>query len=58
MIEGFVLTERHDMPVLPGWSPGVPRKGWFGVKQGKDKPIEITTWRCQRCGFLENYART
>ena len=58
MSEGFVLTERSSLPTLLSWSRGTPRKGWFGVKQSKDKPIEISTWRCQRCGYLENYARS
>ncbi len=37
---------------------GAPVKSLFvGLKlKGKDKrPIE--TWRCGRCGYLENYAR-
>lgn len=55
MSEGFVLTERHGMLAIIGWSKGTPRKGWFGVKSS-GKPIEISTWRCQRCGLLENYA--
>ena len=58
MAEGFILTERSSMPTLLSWSRGTPRKGWWGVKSGEGKPIEIGTWRCQRCGFLEHYART
>jgi len=58
MSEGFVLTERHSLPNLLSWSRGTPRKSWWGVKPGEGKPIEISTWRCQRCGFLENYARS
>lgn len=58
MTEGFILTERSSAQTLLSWSRGIPRKGWFGVKSGEGKPIEISTWRCQRCGFLENYART
>jgi len=58
MTEGFILTERSSMPTLLSWSRGTPRMGWGGVKSGGGKPIEISTWRCQRCGFLENYARS
>jgi len=57
MAEGFILTERSSMPALLSWSRGTPRKSWWGVKSGEGKPIEISALRCQRCGFLENYAR-
>ncbi len=56
MIEGFTVTERSNMPQVSGWSVGTPIKGWWGVKN-KGKPIDIAVWRCQRCGFLENYAK-
>lgn len=56
MTEGFVPQEHSGMKAVSGWTEGVPNKGWFGVKN-KGKPIEISTWRCNRCGFLENYAR-
>lgn len=55
MAEGFVATDRDGMRAVSGWSAGAPRKSWFGVRLG-GKPIPIATWRCQRCGFLENYA--
>lgn len=56
MSEGFIPTERSGMPTISTWLEGVPRKTWFGVRSS-NKRIEIRTWRCQRCGFLENYAR-
>ncbi len=56
MVEGFVATEKSGMPRVSGWTEGVPHQGWWGIKN-KAKPIEIATWRCSRCGFLENYAR-
>lgn len=55
MEEGFVLSERHGMPAVTTWAAGAPVKGWFGVKAPR-KPLEIRTWRCQRCGLLESYA--
>jgi len=37
--------------------PGVPEKSfWSGISLKDRTPIEITTWRCRSCGFLENYA--
>lgn len=55
MHEGFVLSERYGVSAVSNWVEGPPRKSIWGLKF-KTKPIEIRTWRCQRCGFLENYA--
>ena len=41
------------------WVEGEPKKSmWVGVKLDGKKPFEIETWRCPKCGFLENYAST
>ncbi len=56
MAEGYMLSERQSMRVVAGWVSGAPQRGWFGLKR-VGKPIDIASWRCQRCGFLENYAR-
>jgi hypothetical protein len=56
MSDGFVLSERYGASAASSWVEGPPRKSiWLGMKL-RGKPIEIKTWRCQRCGFLENYA--
>lgn len=58
MVEGYVI-DRGDYGVagVPSWVEGEPRKSmWVGLKLGGTKPIEITTFRCRRCGFLESYA--
>lgn len=57
MTEGYIVAEKGNMPHVSGWSEGPPDKRWWGLKRS-GKPIEIATWRCQRCGFLESYART
>lgn len=57
MAEGFIITEQSGMAAVSGWSEGPPRKGWWGYIKKPGKSIPIATWRCQRCGFLENYAR-
>ncbi len=56
MSEGFVPAERGGVQNVSSWLAGVPRKTWFGVRSSS-KRLEISTWRCQRCGFLEHYAR-
>ena len=55
MAQGYMLSERYGASAVGGWIEGAPKKHWWGLKVGS-KPIEIQTWRCQRCGFLENYA--
>ena len=55
MGEGFMLTEKGGTRTVSTWVPGPPQKRWWGLKLAA-KPIEIATWRCPRCGYLENYA--
>ena len=56
MAEGYVVAEKQGMRGISSWMAGAPIRGWFGIK-ASGKPIEIATWRCGRCGYLENYAR-
>ena len=58
MAEGYTLDSQSSSYTVSQWVSGAPVKSLFvGLKlKGKDKrPIE--TWRCGRCGYLENYAR-
>ncbi|HYG47203.1 MAG TPA: hypothetical protein VD846_04590 [Allosphingosinicella sp.] len=57
MATGYVVDKTYGGAEVTSWVEGEPRKSiWVGLKLGGTKPIEITTWRCQRCGFLESYA--
>ncbi len=56
MVEGFVPQDQSGTKAVSGCAEGAPNKRWYGVKV-TGKPIEIATWRCTRCGFLEQYAR-
>lgn len=57
MVDGYVVDQGHGSVTVPSWREGEPRKSiWVGLKLGKTNPIEITTWRCRRCGYLESYA--
>ncbi|UUY00222.1 PF20097 family protein [Sphingomonas sp. J315] len=56
MAEGYVPHERSSLPGLGRWYRGAPVAGWFGLKLPKTY-VDIATWRCQRCGFLEQYAK-
>lgn len=57
MTEGFVIDQKEGGRAVSSWLEGAPDKSiWVGVKLGGKTPIEIATWRCGSCGFLENYA--
>ena len=57
MVEGFVIDKEHGGAGVSRWVEGPPEKGFFGnVKLRGRKPLEIATWRCRSCGFLESYA--
>lgn len=57
MTEGFVLDATHGGVAVSSWVEGAPEKNvWTGVKLSGKPRAEIATWRCNRCGFLEQYA--
>jgi hypothetical protein len=36
---------------------GAPERGWFRLLKLRGKrQLEVQTWRCTRCGYLESYA--
>ena len=56
MTDGYIVDQGHGTATVPSWREGEPRKSiWVGLKLGGTTPLEITTWRCRRCGYLENY---
>jgi predicted nucleic-acid-binding Zn-ribbon protein len=58
MSDGFVIDEGYGTRGVSSWVEGEPRKSiWVGVKLGGARKLEITTWRCDRCGYLESYAQ-
>jgi hypothetical protein len=57
MTEGFIVDNGYGTRTVSTWAEGEPRKSiWVGVKLGDKPPVEIQTWRCGRCGYLESYA--
>ncbi len=57
MIEGFVIDNTYGARGVSNWVEGPPRKSfWTGVSLSGQEPLEIATWRCRSCGFLESYA--
>lgn len=59
MEEGFLLDiNQSGGRAVTSWVEGAPQKSfWLGVKIAKRKKIDVQTWRCGRCGFLESYAK-
>ena len=60
MSEGFIL-DRGDSNSrnLQNWVEGEPVKSFWTGLQTKDRDkFEVSTWRCDRCGYLESYAQT
>jgi len=57
MKRGWVLDHMYGGRAVSSWIEGEPEKGMLGgVKLGGRQAIEIETWRCIKCGLLQNYA--
>lgn len=57
MVEGLVIDNSDGTRGVSSWLQGAPTKSiWVGLKLDGKTPIEIKTFRCNRCGFLESYA--
>lgn len=56
---GFVADKAHySMPETQKWVEGAPEHSfWSGLKLKGREIIPVMTYRCERCGFLESYAR-
>jgi hypothetical protein len=59
MSEGFVI-DRGDanQAAVQKWVEGEPEKSfWLGIRTKGREKFTITTYRCDRCGYLESYAQ-
>ena len=56
MEQGFVPDARDHSTKVDTWVEGAPRKAWTGLKLRGLRRLEIETWRCGRCTYLESYA--
>lgn len=58
MEQGFVPDNTYGARLVSHWAPGAPRKSfWQGTKLPAAKLVPIGTFRCESCGYLEEYAR-
>lgn len=53
---GFVLDNDYGSKRVGQWVEGAPRKRWYGLNTWRLRKLNIESWRCERCGLLENYA--
>lgn len=52
-----MLDEGYGARFAARWQPGTPEKSWIGgVKVDKKSLLAIRSFRCEKCGLLENYA--
>jgi hypothetical protein len=57
MEEGFILDKTHGGQLPSQWVEGEPEKSfWFGTKTSGKEILQIKSYRCDRCGYLESYA--
>jgi len=57
MEPGFVLDQTYGANLQAEWVEGSPTPtGWTGVKMKGRERIPVTTYRCERCGYLESFA--
>lgn len=58
MVRGFI-PEFSGRSSVSFWVEGEPVHSFWaaGVKIPEDKIIDIITYRCAECGFLESYAK-
>ena len=58
MQEGYQLDQTHGGRVPAEWVEGKPQRSfWVGVKLDGHDHREIQVFRCERCGYLESYAK-
>ncbi len=56
MEQGFVPEAKDASTRVEMWVEGAPQKKWWGISFHGRRRLEIETWRCGRCGYLESYA--
>ena len=57
MEPGFLVDNTYGGVATPELASGEHTKSfWSGTKMKGRRRIEVTTYRCSRCGYLEAYA--
>lgn len=58
MEPGFIVDHGHlNTTQVETWVAGEPKVSfWSGLKLDVQIQLPVTTYRCERCGYLEAYA--
>jgi uncharacterized Zn finger protein len=57
MEPGFIKDEGYGTVHPSKWVAGPPEKSfWTGTRTRGRKQVQVTTFRCGECGYLESYA--
>lgn len=57
MEPGYVVDEGYGSRTVAKWVAGEPERSfWTGLKLRGKARLDIVTYRCGRCGYLESYA--
>ena len=59
MEPGFVMDrEDHSVQAVAKWVEGAPERSfWSGLKTTGRETFPVISYRCEKCGYLEAYAR-
>ncbi len=56
MAQGYIPEVKDERISIENWCEGEPKKGFLGLVTHGSRQLEIQTWRCGSCGYLESYA--
>ena len=56
---GYIMDRTHHSSQAPAtWVEGEPEPSfWWGTKIAGKEQVQVHTFRCPKCGYLESYAR-
>ena len=57
MEQGYLLDESYGSRKPSKWIEGEPEYWMWNLKIRGKRQLELTSYRCRQCGFLESYAR-
>ena len=54
---GVVVDHGYGTNYPERWQKGEAKVSfWWGLRENRKAQLDVETWRCDRCGFLESYA--
>jgi Domain of unknown function (DUF6487) len=57
MEPGYMVDEGYGKKLVSTWVAGEPQKSfWTGIQLWGKERLQVATYRCRGCGYLESYA--